>query len=817
MEAWFSRMLGFQEGLIGSSTEWRLEFSVPGLLVAAFVAVLAVGVVWIYRRESGSPPRWLKGGLVALRCVSIALVLALLFEPILATEKLEDKRPMVVFLLDDSMSMGIKGSEYASPEKRLAAMRVLADAPAIEAGEVTPALEETLRGSSRYAMGRKILDSKALDWAGKLGKTHRLRYFTVNGAQAVGEAGAQAASGGTPSFPDEPQGRATRLGDALREIVQGARGQQVAGIVVLSDGQSNAGEDPASVARFAGSRKPDPIPFFCVGLGSDEPHRDVEVVSVQAPPDVLKSDQPFEVKGTIRSRGMAGSRVVLALYKGDERVEERPLILNDALGGQVEKFEQIPADVGIFPYSLRVEDVPEGDLISDNNVAVQTVRITDQKFKILYVEGWPRFEYHKLEALLDRNDHIYEYHVLLLSADLKWAQPTSVPDKRLAGFPATYQELLDRFDLVIFGDVDPQDPKLPSGFAENVRKFVMEGGGAFVMAAGMFHSPQSYAGTPMEQILPIRKLSRDQSPQTWRDPFLVRLNPQLDHPLMQLADDPDVNTRLWNEKFRPHWHWHLEDPKPLARALLLHSTHQTAEAKPCALMTLMQAGRGQCLFIGLDETWRWSRGIPEGDALHPFNKFWNQAIKYLAADKLMRGGKSMVLKLDRSSYTLGERVIVTMELLDTAVPGFGPELTEVSVNLLPPDRIAKVLTLRREPGTTNFVGTFPIVQKGHHEIKILPRGSSEPLAEVTFDAKEYTAEFAAPQMNRTALTEAATASGGEFVELDRLAAVPELLKSRTKQVTRRVTSRLMDAPLVFIVFCAAIVTEWILRKRFRMM
>lgn len=813
METWLSRLLGFQEGLLGSS-EWRIEFSVSGLLVAAFVAVLAVGILWIYRRESGSPPRWLRTGLVALRCVSIALILALLFEPILATEKLEDKRPTVVFLLDDSMSMSIKGSEYASPELRAGAISALTGKPV--SGEPDPADAEALRGTSRYEMGKRILRSPELDWLGKLGKTHRLKFFMVDGAQAVGELGAQSAGGEAVSFPEEPQGRSTRLGDALREIVQGARGQYVAGVVVLSDGQSNAGEDPVSVARFAGQRKPDPIPFFCVGLGSDEPQRDVEVVSVQAPPDVLKSDQPFEVKATIRSKGMSGSRVVVALYKGDERVEERPLILNDALGGQIERFEQIPSDVGVFPYGVRVEELPEGDLIEENNVAVQTVRITDQKFKILYVEGWPRFEYHKIEALLDRNDHIYDYSVLLLSADLKWAQPASSAERRLPGFPATYRELLDNFDLVIWGDVDPQDPHLPSGFDESIRKFVMEGGGAFVMVGGMFHSPHSYGGTAMEPILPVRKLSRE-APATYRDSFLVKLNPQLDHPLMQLADDPDVNTRLWNERFRPYWHWHMEEPKPLARALLLHATHQTADGKPCPLMTLMQAGRGQSLFIGLDETWRWSRGVPEGDPLHPFNKFWNQAIKYLAADKLMRGGKSMVLKLDRSSYTLGERVIVTLELLDPAVPGFGLELQEVQANLLPPDRIMKTLSLRREPGTSNFVGTFPIVQKGHHELKVLPRGSSEVLAEVTFDAKEYTAEFAAPQMNRKALAEAATASGGEFVELSRLAEVPDLLKSRTKQVTRRVTSRLMDAPLVFIVFCAAIVTEWILRKRFRMM
>ncbi len=815
MERWLSRLLGLQEGLLGNSSDWRVEFAISWLWVALFLVVLVVAVLWVYRRESGASSGPVRTLLVVLRSLAVGLILILLFEPILAVEKIEDKRPTVIFLVDDSMSMAIKGTEYAGAEKKLAVMRALAGNIALTSPEVTPALEDALRASSRYDLARRILESPQLGWVEKLKKTHRLRFFTTTSFQSVGEIGAQ--SGGIPSFPAAPEGRATRLGDALREIVQGSRGQYISGVVLLTDGQSNAGEDPVSVARFAGLRRPDAIPFFCVGLGSDEAQRDVEIVSVQAPPDVLKADQPFEIKATVRSKGLSGAPVKLVLYKGDERVDERVLTLSDALGGQLERFEEIPADVGVFPYTVRLEGVPEGDLISENNAATLTVRVTDQKFRVLYVEGWARFEYHRLEALLNRNEQIYEYSIYLLSADRQWPQPAHPETKRLNGFPSTYRELLDNYDLVIFGDVDPRHDYLPNGFDENIRKFVVEGGGAFVMIAGMFHAPQAYGGTAMEAILPVRNHSHDTTPQTYRDPFPVRLNTQIDHPLMQLADDPQVNTRLWDERFRPHWHWHAEDVKPLARALLLHANHQTEKGKPCPLMLLMSAGRGQSLFIGLDETWRWPRGIPEGDSHHPFNKFWNQTIKYLASDKLLRGGKSMILKFDRSAYTLGERVVVTLELLDASVPGFGAEIGEVSVQVLPPDRIGKTLNLRREPGTVNFVGTFPILQKGHHEMKVIARGGTETLAEATFDAKEYTAEFAAPQMNRVLLTEAAAASQGEFVELSRLWDVPDLVKSRTKQVTRPISNRLMDAPLIFIVFCTSIIAEWIIRKRCRMM
>lgn len=816
MGNWFSRLLGLQEGVLVNVKDWNLELAVPWLGVAFLAAFVTVAVLWIYRRESGGASRSIRGALVALRCLTILLVAVLLFKPILAVEKLEDRRPTVAFLVDDSLSMTIQGGEYPEAAKRLDVIRILTDR--FDLADFSEEDEARLRASDRYGLARAVLASTSLAWIEELRKTHRVRLHLVGGGAPASEVAATGAV--SLGLPEAPTARATRLGDALREVLQGSRGQYLAAVVLLTDGQSNAGEDPVAVARFAGHRKPDPVPFFCVGLGSDAPQRDVEVVSVQAPPDVLKSNQPFEVKTTIRSKGFAGRSVKVTLWKGETLVDDRNLSLTDGLGGQTVVFQQIPSETGAFPYTVRLVEIPEGDLIADNNSGSQTVRVTDRKFRVLYIEGLPRFEYHRLEALLDRNKDIYEYSVLLLSADLRWSQPARPEEKRLSGFPASYRDLLEGYDLIVFGDVDPRHPHLRAGYDEDVRKFVLEGGGAFVMVAGMFFAPQAYRGSPIESILPLSEISREPVPLTIRDPFPVQLNPLLDHPLMQLHEDPVQGTRMWHDQFRPHWHWHVEEVKPAARVLLQHATHRTRLGKPCPLMVLMQAGRGQSLFIGLDETWRWPRGIPEGNPKHPFNRFWNQAIKYLASDKLIRGGKSLMLKLDRAGYAIGEQAIVTLEVLDVAIPGFGTDAQVVEMQVMGPDRIARAHPLRREPGTANFVGTLPLSQKGHHELKVLAReggGGGEPLAQAAFDVREFTAEFATPQMNRAVLSEMAKESGGQFVELSELGGVPELLKSRTRQVTRRIENPLMDAPLVFWVFCLAIVAEWIVRKRSRMM
>jgi hypothetical protein len=70
------------------------------------------------------------------------------------------------------------------------------------------------------------------------------------------------------------RGAETRLGDALRSAVKEVRGQPLAGVIVITDGRQNAGEDAVQAAQVYKTRN---IPVFTVGIGDPSEPKDFEV------------------------------------------------------------------------------------------------------------------------------------------------------------------------------------------------------------------------------------------------------------------------------------------------------------------------------------------------------------------------------------------------------------------------------------------------------------------------------------------------------------------------------------------------------------
>src|SRR6185503_20458977 len=71
----------------------------------------------------------------------------------------------------------------------------------------------------------------------------------------------------------------------------------------------------------------------------------------------------------------------------------------------------------------------------------------------------------------------------------------------LTEFPRTKADLTDRFDVILFGDVNPN--VLSPAQMTNINDFVAKQGGGFVMIAGRQFSPNAYANTPIEKLLPV--------------------------------------------------------------------------------------------------------------------------------------------------------------------------------------------------------------------------------------------------------------------------------------------------------------------------
>jgi hypothetical protein len=306
------------------------------------------------------------------------------------------------------------------------------------------------------------------------------------------------------------RGHATHIGDALQAAVATHRGRHVTDMVIVSDGRNNGGLPALEAARAAAAAG---IPVHTLVVGDTRPEKNLVIELVEAPTSVLDGDE-IAVSVRVLARGIAGggqARVVLEEVPADGSAV-RPVAEAD-----VEMDEKGSKAVLIAPpetpegntnerrLRVRVEPLPEETLKDDNAVSF-SVRINPEKIRVLYVDGYPRYEYRFLKELLKRSDANIDVQVFLLSATPDFVQESTKGLPPLTSVPTGRKELLENYDVVILGDVNPYaispDPARCEEFMASLREFVERGGGAMFIA-GEHDDPLDYVGTPLGELLPI--------------------------------------------------------------------------------------------------------------------------------------------------------------------------------------------------------------------------------------------------------------------------------------------------------------------------
>ena len=110
----------------------------------------------------------------------------------------------------------------------------------------------------------------------------------------------------------------------------------------------------------------------------------------------------------------------------------------------------------------------------DNNTISKTIRVLDEKIRLLYLEYLPRWEYRYLKNSLTR-DETMETQCWLYSADPEFIQESSKSVPPLARPPRDRSELFG-YHVVVLGDVP--ESELGPELTELLKDFVDEGRGA---------------------------------------------------------------------------------------------------------------------------------------------------------------------------------------------------------------------------------------------------------------------------------------------------------------------------------------------------
>ncbi len=654
----------------------------------------------------------------------------------------------------------------------------------------------------------------------------------------------------------EPVGNDSRLGTALRQVIDHYRGSALSSVIMFTDGVTTRDETIAQVAEYAASKN---VGLYFVGVGDEQQFRDLKLHDLSVEDPIYIGDTAiFEVRLTgqgykdltvpvvLKVKGKDGKVVIVRDAKGNE---VREMVKVDPNGKSVKfRLRDQPKEMGRKTYIIEVvpPEVKGNDKpIAPANLRIErTIEVIDTKLiNVLYVEMQPRYEFRYIKFLLERESldakkkKSIDLKVLLLDAD----DDFHIQDKAaLKNFPPTLEDL-NRFDVLIFGDCDPNHKKLQNRLddvvhyvrGEDVKgnKGTKSGGGILFMA-GAFNNPHRYKGTPLASILPVEPLEGQPPAEMLR---VDQLRPELTpagkgHPIFRFSPDEGESLRTWSRLTPMYWNSSRYRIKPLAEVLAVHPRDKAVHREPNQderhpLVVQQFVGTGRSMFFGFDETWRWRLREDESK----FNTFWIQTMRYLSRGRTTRTD----LRLDRQTpYRMGEEIKVTVRFPDN-VSGGNPDApklddttkVKVTVTYLPPDEkkeesIVSQLTLAKVEGSWGtYEGKTPPVREGKYRIRLTnpdvtktqPDGE-RPSAEAIVELPP--GELDKLRMNQPEMIGAAETTQGKFYTLAR---ADEMLDEMQPSVGPSLDPQVPPTLLwnqwwVFAIVLFLITSEWILRK-----
>jgi hypothetical protein len=801
-------------GAVPAGETTRLELSelphggMALLLAAAVVAVLFL--LWrLPRREKQdlSAPR--RAWLVGLRTLVLLALAAMLIEPVLVTSHRETLRSHLPIIVDDSESM--RFSDPYTDETR-----AVATAAALELqaqGGKSPV--DRLRETPRLELAKEAISAHV----DELSKGRDVAFFDLESASKAVTAGPTRAK---PLEAIQPTRSVSPLGDALRGVLAVHRGRPVAGIVLVSDGRSNAGEDPLRVAESLARMN---IPIFPIASGGEEGPRNVRVVEIVASPVTFAND-PMTLSVIVEARGLKDAEADLILEQrvnsADwQQVAAQRIPLGDDGIQKRTSFRIVPKVVGQYEYRARIEDAgPE--LTRDDNSATAAVRVVRQQIRVLMIAGSPSPEAQFLRNALQRDQHV-AFAAWLQHADPGFRQPGDKPITRL---PNDAEEL-GRYDALVL--IDPDIQALGPQWPDLIANFVGKDGGGLIFMPGELYSQQLFdaeAGGTSEAGRWTRVLPVVREPGLFRTEAEVRLATQSTYaleltpegrgdPIFEFHPDPIRNRTILTSLPGMYWSFPVTRARPGATVLARHGDPRMQNQYGRHVLLASQLyGPGRTVFIGFDSTYRW-RYLAEDY----FDGFWARLIDRVGRNKALGGRFPFQVSLGKTAYRVGDRVEIGVRFTEAAAVA---EASGLAAEIEPDGQPPEPLHFERAPDdpallTANFLAE----RAGGYTLRITPAtgvdaGAATRVSTTNFRIEPPRRELDEPSLNRALLADLARLTGGRVLDVAEVRKLDESIAMR--EVTRTVEQRdeLWDAPIFYAIIILGLTTEWISRKIFRM-
>ncbi len=578
-----------------------------------------------------------------------------------------------------------------------------------------------------------------------------------------------------------PQANETRLGDAIKAIVQKERGGPFAGIIILTDGGSNAGSSLDVAATTAQDAR---IRLFPVGIGSTSQPRDVRAVDLEAPQRVYPGDS-FRLKAYVQAFGLDGRNLDVNLFVRPENDDNAEPVLVDTRAVEIVgdattvpiEFETDPPEGGKWIYILEItppagvqvkqtgEDDEKGETRYRRFAHVEVVL---DESKVLLIAGGATREYRFLRNALHRDSDV-SLHVLLQTAEPGTAQEG---DELYLDFPDDPEKFFD-FDCIIAFDVDwlaftESDIRL-------LERWVAEKAGGLIVVTGPVFTPEwsrmGRGSDPRVDLLkglyPVQFIGEGSAVLTvgkvgGNVPWPLQFTRDgLTAKFLWLKDDAISSEEAWAEFDGVFGYFAVRDSKQGAAVYARFSDPDETSLDNRLPIYLAGHfyGSGRVFFQASGEMWRLRALDPEY-----FAQYYTKLIRWVSQGRLLRDSSRGVLLVDKERCFVGDIVTVSSVLTDAQFRPLNDETVEGQ--LVSPDGSRTALTLRALKDSSRegeYQTQFTVTTNGDYQIELAPPESRlEELLTADIIVSSSKAETQDPLLNEAELEMLATRTSGRY-------------------------------------------------------
>ncbi|MCU1321186.1 MAG: Threonine dehydrogenase [Acidobacteriaceae bacterium] len=741
----------------------------PGWVLVLLMVAAAGGLGWlIWAKRGDAAPKlrtWRAGVIWGLEAALVVLVLLLLWEPAMTVAELSSQQNIIAVVVDDSRSMAIADSgSDGKAAREVAAVKSLQDG--------------VLVGLKKRFQVR----------------VYRLDHGVARLDTAAGDGLAQIAATGT----------ATRIGVGLRELAAETSDLPVGAVVLLSDGGENSDGGLGNIDRetmnVLRNRR---WPVHTVGFGKERATKDIEVEEINVAAHAM-ADSRMAATVRFQQRGYAGQKATLVVKDGDKALVSREVTLAGDGAMQTETLFFHAGTAGARSFAFQVLPLV-GEKNLKNNAVTRPVVVSDEKRRILYVEGEPRWEYKFIRRAEDDDKTVQVASMLRTTENKIYRQGISDPKELESGFPVRPEDLF-QYQGIILGSVEAG--YFTASQQELLREFVDRRGGGVLFLGGRFSlADGGWAGSSVTDLFPT-VLPPGRST-FHREAATAELTATgADSPVVRLVDDPVKNVDRW--KKLTYMSDYQDAGAPKAGATVLAELKTSGRKMP--LLVTQSYGRGRTAVMATSGTWRWQMSEALGDTAHDL--FWQQLLRWVVGETPGRvvAGSSV----SEAGQTLTDDGKVRLTASVRGIDYLPAADAKVEAHLLGPEGLSTTVEMTPAgdvPG--NFVADWTAEKNGAYLAEVTADGGGKELGRdvVAFQRQDGVAENFHTEQNRAMLEKLAADTGGRYWKPEDLGRLPREISYSEAGISIRDTKELWNLPAVFLLLLILMTADWLLRRK----